>query len=121
MITSPLFLIRQSRRVERRVRAITIAIVFFVMLGWQCGLSALAAASPVVAHFDVPGSSPRGLTWDGTHLWMVDNLKTVYQLDTSGNVLSSFKIAFSPSGMCWDGQALWIGDDTGSRQVKLDR
>jgi hypothetical protein len=73
--------------------------------------------SPIVSQFTVPGSSPRGLTWDGSALWLVDNLENVYKLDTSGNVLSSFSITFTASGMTWDGSALWINSDSSSGPI----
>lgn len=80
-----------------------------------------AGAPPIVSQFTVPGSSPRGLAWDGSALWLVDNLENVYKLDPSGNVLSSFSITFTASGLAWDGSALWINSDSFSGPVyKLD-
>ncbi|MCK4578790.1 MAG: fibronectin type III domain-containing protein, partial [Candidatus Marinimicrobia bacterium] len=62
----------------------------------------------IIDSFDVPGSSPTGLAWDGEALWMIDNLENVYRLDTNGTVLSSFTSTMSVSDISWDGQVLWL-------------
>jgi hypothetical protein len=78
------------------------------------------AIPPVVSEFTAPGASPRGLTWDGSSLWLVDDLNTVYQLDTAGNVLASFAITFTATGLAWDGSALWLGDAANSHYLQMD-
>lgn len=77
------------------------------------------SAVPIVSQFAVPGSAPRGLAWDGSSLWLVDTSKTVYKLNTSGGIASSFPITFPATGMAWDGAALWIGDDMNDRIVQV--
>ena len=43
-----------------------------------------------LADFDSPGSSPRGLAWDGTHLWNIDHITDrLYQLSPTGDVITS--------------------------------
>ena len=58
------------------------------------------------------GSTPRGLAWDGTNLWLVsrDNYK-IYQLSPSGSEVSSFSVSGYPYGLAWDGQYLWLTPD----------
>ncbi|MBI3005078.1 MAG: fibronectin type III domain-containing protein, partial [Ignavibacteriales bacterium] len=74
--------------------------------------------------FTSPGSRPTGLAWNGRNLWMIDNLKNVYKLDTSGTVLSSFAVSgFPDNDLSWDGTGLWIGDGavgTPFDHVKVD-
>lgn len=82
-------------------------------------VSPFDASSQVVWQFAVPGTNPRGLAWGGTNLWIVNKARTVYQVNTNGQVLSSFPISFDPSGMAWDGTNFWIGDEAHSRQVKI--
>ena len=37
-----------------------------------------------------PGTGSFGLAWDGTNLWLADRDTDLYQLTTTGTVLSSF-------------------------------
>lgn len=66
----------------------------------------------IVDSFLVPGSSPRGMAWDGSSLWMVDNIRDVYQLTPSGEVVSSYAITFTAQDMAWDGTHLWIASSS---------
>ena len=78
----------------------------------------------VILKFPAPGSSPSGLAWDGTHLWLADDgTDTIYQLDpTDGRVLSSFKSpGSSPRGLVWDGKNLWHADNATRQVHRLDR
>ncbi len=75
----------------------------------------------IVSEFDPPGTSPTGLAFDGTYLWHVNlGSKTVYKLDTWGNIISSFE---APGNMPFDiacqGEYLWISD-TGKTIYKTD-
>ncbi|MFC1509666.1 choice-of-anchor D domain-containing protein, partial [Candidatus Omnitrophota bacterium] len=78
------------------------------------------AALAVLDSFPVPGSSPVGMAWDGTALWIVDTLKNVYHISTSGEVLSSFAVDFSSSGLVWDGRHLWFADQSNGRLAQFD-
>jgi parallel beta-helix repeat protein len=53
------------------------------------------------------------MAWDGTNLWITDRLTdSVYQVTTTGTVLSSFAAPSSdPKGLTWDGTNLWITDN----------
>jgi hypothetical protein len=75
--------------------------------------------------FDSPGTSPTGIAWDGSHLWVADNTSTpttIYKLDASDlsgaalPVVQSFAGPDNVSyGMTFDGQHLWIsGQSSGS-------
>lgn len=78
----------------------------------------------VILKFPSPGSSPSGLAWDGTHLWLADDgTNTVYKLDpTDGRVLSSFESPGSaPRGLVWDGNHLWHADNATRKLHQLDR
>jgi len=78
----------------------------------------------IILQFPSPGSSPSGLAWDGSHLWMADDgTDTVYKLDPSnGSVLASFKSPGSaPRGLAWDGTHLWQSDNTTRKLYKLEQ
>ncbi len=70
--------------------------------------------------FTSPGSRPSGLAWDGRNLWMVDNLRNLYKMDATGNVITSFPVlGFSDDrGLTWDGTGLWIV--VGIHNYKMD-
>ncbi len=76
----------------------------------------------VVSSFASPGSSPWGLTYDGTNLWNSDdNTEEVYKLSTTGSILSSFYTpGSSPGGMAWDGTNLWLAEDNSQSIYKLN-
>lgn len=77
-----------------------------------------AGMPSIITSFRSPGSRCEGLAWDGEHLWMLDNLYEVYELDTLGNVVSHFTYDGWPQDLEWDGSGLWLG--TGSGLVKVD-
>jgi hypothetical protein len=71
------------------------------------------STTSIRSSFVSPGSRPNGLVWDGQNLWMIDNLKTLYKLDTSGNVLFSKnfpELSSDLSDLTWDGTGIWIGE-----------
>jgi len=55
-------------------------------------------------------NSMSGVAHDGTNIWLGgQNANTIYQLDTDGNLLSSFAApGTSPTGIAFDGTNLWI-------------
>jgi hypothetical protein len=67
----------------------------------------------VMASYPAPGSTPRGLAWDGEHLWHADEqFHRLFKLDAHTlHVLESFPIAGEPRGLEWDGHALWLTDN----------
>ena len=92
----------------------------------QVAFSGSEAPQPgdVLLRFPSPASSPSGLAWDGTHLWVADDgTNMVYKVDPAdGTVRSSFKSPGSqPRGLVWDGTNLWHSDDATRKLYKLDR
>jgi streptogramin lyase len=82
-----------------------------------------AKPGDVLLKFPAPGTSPSGLAWDGTHLWLADDgTDTIYKLDSSnGSVLSSFKSPGSePRGLVWNGTHLWHADNATRKLHQLD-
>ncbi|MBI5042525.1 MAG: hypothetical protein HZC10_01545 [Nitrospirae bacterium] len=62
----------------------------------------------------LPGLKPQGITWDGKHLWAIDEqAKKLNGFDShSGAVIRSFNVVLKrPSGLTFDGKALWIADE----------
>jgi len=70
----------------------------------------------VITSFDGLGA-PRGLAWDGSHLWVSDEDKRggksygdyiVYKLNpNTGNIVFSFSPYTGYGGLAWDGTYLW--------------
>ncbi|MFC1839599.1 carboxypeptidase regulatory-like domain-containing protein [Thermodesulfobacteriota bacterium] len=84
-------------------------------------IDATPGAVTIVDSFDVPGSSPRGLVWGDSSLWMVDKLNKLYQLDENGIILSGpISLDFTAYDLEWDGGNLWVGDDTNRRLAQID-
>jgi len=79
----------------------------------------------ILARWQFPGPQAWGMTWDGEHLWINDFAeKKVYQMTTSGRVLSSFAIPDSTGGakgIAWDGEALCIMGWTSPTIWRVDR
>ncbi|MFZ5518084.1 MAG: YCF48-related protein [Candidatus Zhuqueibacterota bacterium] len=75
----------------------------------------------IIASFPTPGTSSRGLAWDGANLWCSDATNDrIYKLNSSGGVLTSFTSPGTmPTGMTWDGTNLWNADATNDRIYKL--
>jgi photosystem II stability/assembly factor-like uncharacterized protein len=68
---------------------------------------------PVVeTSFATPGSSSRGMAYDGTNLWCSDATnKRIYNMTITGTTITSFATPGSyPSGLAWDGTNLWSVD-----------
>ncbi len=81
----------------------------------------LVQVPTIVTSFPTPGTSSRGLAWDGTNLWCSDatNDRT-YKLNSSGGVITSFTSPGTmPTGMMWDGNNLWNADATNDHIYKL--
>jgi hypothetical protein len=62
---------------------------------------------------------PRGLCFDGNHLWLsdVDDPATIYKIDeTNGMIIDSFDVSGTidnPQGLAWDGSSIYcIGSGT---------
>ncbi len=69
----------------------------------------------LISSFSVSGT-PRGITFDGTYLWLANSAtSTIQQYTTSGTLVSSFPTAGGAStrGMAWDGTYLYNSDNGG--------
>ena len=73
----------------------------------------------IIKSIPAPGlGDPRGLTWDGTYLWMAeDDSKMIYKIDPSdGTVIDSFSTpgqSFT-EGLAWDGTYIWHAEYNGN-------
>ena len=76
-------------------------------------------------HWKFPGPQAWGMTFDGENLWINDFAeKKVYELDTNGNVLSSFFIPDQEGGakgLASDGQYLYIMGWTSPTIYKVNK
>lgn len=72
-----------------------------------------------------PGPQAWGMTYDGSHLWINDFAeKKVYEMDISGNVISSFTIpdqTGGAKGITWDGEHLYLMGWTSPTIYKVDK
>ena len=62
-------------------------------------------------------TSPRGLAWDGSYLWYIDEYmywERIYKVDpANGNVIKKFTPpGKGPSRLAWDGSYLWNSDES---------
>ncbi|RTZ98212.1 MAG: hypothetical protein DSY90_05390 [Deltaproteobacteria bacterium] len=61
--------------------------------------------------FPSPGPGPSGMTFDGTHLWVADEVDgNIYKIAVSdGTVLETYRAPIRyPTGLAWDGKNLWV-------------
>ncbi|MBU4314128.1 MAG: right-handed parallel beta-helix repeat-containing protein [Actinobacteria bacterium] len=84
-----------------------------------------AETGNIKTHWNFPGPQAWGMTYDGNHLWVNDFAeKKVYEMDITGNVISSFEIPDKEGGakgMTWDGEYLYLMGWTTSSIYKLDK
>lgn len=85
-------------------------------------LDAGAAPGDILLSFPAPGSGPRDLAWDGTHLWVLDDQdQRAYEIDPgTGDVLRAVTLpADEPSGLAWREGQVWVSDAAGLRLKRL--
>jgi hypothetical protein len=79
----------------------------------------------ILVHWIFPGPQAWGMTYDGENLWINDFAeKKVYEMDISGNVISSFDIPDQEGGakgITWDGEYLYLMGWTSPTIYKLDK
>jgi len=79
-----------------------------------------------ILNFDSPGSRPRGLTYDGTYLWLVDDATppVIYRLDTNdgSSTLNFDAPGTEATGIAWDfdNSVLWHCDEATALIYKLN-
>jgi len=64
-----------------------------------------------LASFPAPGAGPSGMTFDGTDLWIADEVDgNIYKVSVpDGTVLDTYRSPIQyPTGLAWDGNALWV-------------
>ncbi len=78
----------------------------------------------VDATYSTPGHRPNDLTWDGTHLWMVDRDSgrlDRFDPETEDVTRTRTTPAFSPTGVAFDERFFWIADLATGRLYRLSR
>ena len=71
-------------------------------------------AQKVLKEFNAPGTSARGMAWDGQYLWCADAAKdSIFKIDpATEQVVHAIYFAFNASyggGITWGGdEALWV-------------
>lgn len=98
-------------------------IVLLLLIGWHLTESGLCFPGEAVDSLPTPASSPTGLTWDGSALWIADRKSdTLYQVDPSdGEVKRAIPSpGFWPMGLAWDGVHLWNVDFEDREIYKID-
>ncbi len=110
--------------------------IFMCILAF-CGINMLIGVLPVlgetqatptlayqvVSTIPAPGPSPKGLTWDGTHIWVADDsVDTIYRIDPSdGNIVSTIPAPGGrPWGIAWDGSHIWVAENEKKSLFKLN-
>jgi hypothetical protein len=68
-------------------------------------------------------TTPQGITWDGTHFWVVGvTTDAVYKYTSAGVYTgTSFSVASQetfPSGITWDGTHFWVVGDATDKVYK---
>ncbi len=61
--------------------------------------------------FPSPGPGPSGMTFDGTNLWVADEVDgNIYKISLAdGTVLETYRSPIQyPTGLAWDGLNLWV-------------
>jgi YVTN family beta-propeller protein len=74
-------------------------------------------SSTAIATFSV-GTSPKAITFDGTHIWVANSGSgNVSELDpSSGATLNTVTVGTAPVALCFDGQNIWVAN-SGSNNV----
>ncbi|KXA90189.1 hypothetical protein AKJ61_01210 [candidate division MSBL1 archaeon SCGC-AAA259B11] len=103
-------------------RAVLLASVLGALVLLSFSVQNVRAKGVVVDNFDSPARTPKGLAWDGTHLWHADYYTgEIYELKTDGSWVSSFvPPGEKPGGLAWDGTHLWVGDFETDKIYELD-
>ena len=85
-----------------------------------------SALSPLGTGFSVSSqeTDPQGITWDGTHFWVLgDSTDTVYKYTSTGTYTGTgFKTGQSGAltGVAWDGTNFWLLNRSTDRADKYE-
>ena len=92
------------------------SVIFFLGILFFIPIAGICYTGEVIKSYDIPGSYPTGLTFDGENLWLADyKTDKLYCIDPgSGKLIRSIPSpAYWPEGLAWDGEALWNADVKG--------
>lgn len=98
----------------------------FILTGAVCVLFVMglnAYTGEIIKEFELPGTCPTGLTYDGKYLWLADRKadKLFCINPKNGNVVKSLDSpAYWPMGLAWDGEALWNADVNTRKIYRID-
>jgi YVTN family beta-propeller protein len=68
------------------------------------------------------GNSPRGVAFDGTHIWVANNAgKSVSKIDIATNEVENVTVETSPHGVAFDGTHIWVSHCGGKSVSRIDR
>ncbi|MCK4940960.1 immune inhibitor A [candidate division WOR-3 bacterium] len=79
--------------------------------------------SVFVTSFAAPGANSRGCTFDGTDLWIADDLGTLYKVDAAtGAIIGSWSApgGGGACGLAWDGTHLWMSNYSSNTVYEID-
>lgn len=89
----------------------------------QNAIDVVLPTGTIIGSIPKPESKIRGITWDGSNLWVViSSSKILYEIDFFGNIISSFSIPIlNPHGVTWDGINLWLTDPDNPTIYKMTK
>lgn len=98
--------------------------IYFVLLTlFLLHVNATSNVGDILKVIKAPGPLPKGLTFDGTNLWLADaHTDKIYKISPeTGEVLLSFDSpGYHPEGLTWDGEYLWHIDTGEKFMYKID-
>jgi len=100
----------------KKARLFALLFLFFVQ-------ALFAYTGEVIKEFDLPGSCPTGLTFDGKNLWLADRKadKLFCINPKNGKVIKSLDSpAYWSMGLAWDGKTLWNADVNERKIYQID-
>jgi len=93
-----------------------LTLLIFVTVTW-------ANVGDILKVIETPGPCPKGLTFDGKHLWLADAFTDkIYAIEPeTGIVIRSFETpGYEPEGLAWDGECLWHTDSAENLLYRLE-
>ena len=76
----------------------------------------------IVDSLSTPGGFPKGLAWDGSHLWLVDMVSGLYRIEPkTGKIVAFYELlpGARAEGLAWDGSHLWLADSEQDKIYKI--
>ncbi len=74
----------------------------------------------LINRVDYPFSNPRGIAYDGEHLWVTTAANTVSKIRPSdGAIVGTFPVGSGPRGLASDGTHIWVANSGSSTVTKL--